>query len=174
VNSFLKSGWIFHNKANTFNTSNNSFLTSICRGKGTHWPRVPRESIGVLIVDLGYCLSHASMCKFQLPLVAKPILSGCCCHIIIIHFLTDTWCALTTFKIMRTQRYSEPRSPSANDENPKIQWTTYTGTFGFTLSEEAPYIEQYLNLRSILSLNNPQNNEIKFCENMKLTCWNSS
>jgi hypothetical protein len=25
-------------------------------------------------------------------------------------------------------------------------------------------------LRSVLSLNNPQNREMKFCENMKLTC----
>jgi hypothetical protein len=28
----------------------------------------------------------------------------------------------------------------------------------------------YLTLKAILSLNNPQNNEMKFCENMKLTC----
>jgi hypothetical protein len=31
----------------------------------------------------------------------------------------------------------------------------------------------YLALRSILSLNNPQNNEMIFCENMNLTCWKS-
>jgi hypothetical protein len=30
-------------------------------------------------------------------------------------------------------------------------------------------IKLILTLRSILSLNNPQNNDIKFCENMKLT-----
>jgi len=28
----------------------------------------------------------------------------------------------------------------------------------------------YLTLRLVLSLNNPQNNEMKICENMKLTC----
>jgi len=28
----------------------------------------------------------------------------------------------------------------------------------------------YLALISVLSLNNPQNNEMKFCENMKLIC----
>jgi len=28
----------------------------------------------------------------------------------------------------------------------------------------------YLTLRSVSSLNNPQNSEMKFCENMKLTC----
>jgi len=27
---------------------------------------------------------------------------------------------------------------------------------------------------SVLLLNNPQNSEMKFCENMKLTCWKSS
>jgi hypothetical protein len=32
----------------------------------------------------------------------------------------------------------------------------------------------YLTLRSVLSLNNPQNSEMKFCENMKFTCWKSS
>ncbi len=32
----------------------------------------------------------------------------------------------------------------------------------------------YLTLRSVSSLNNPQNNELNFCENMKLTCWKSS
>jgi hypothetical protein len=29
---------------------------------------------------------------------------------------------------------------------------------------------KYLTLRSVSSLNNPQNSEMKFCENMKLTC----
>jgi hypothetical protein len=29
---------------------------------------------------------------------------------------------------------------------------------------------QYLTLRSVSSLNNPQNSEMKFCENIKLTC----
>jgi hypothetical protein len=33
---------------------------------------------------------------------------------------------------------------------------------------------KYLTLRSVLSLNNPQNSEMIFCENMKLTCWKSS
>jgi hypothetical protein len=28
----------------------------------------------------------------------------------------------------------------------------------------------YLTLRSVLLLNNPQKNEMKICENMKLTC----
>jgi hypothetical protein len=32
----------------------------------------------------------------------------------------------------------------------------------------------YLTLRSVSSLNNPQNTEMKLCENMKLTCWKSS
>jgi hypothetical protein len=32
------------------------------------------------------------------------------------------------------------------------------------------FIMEYLTLRLILSLNNPQNSEMKFCENMKLTC----
>jgi hypothetical protein len=31
-----------------------------------------------------------------------------------------------------------------------------------------------LTLRSVLSWNNPQNSEMKFCGNMKLTCWKSS
>ncbi len=31
-----------------------------------------------------------------------------------------------------------------------------------------------LTLRSVLSSNNPQNSEMKFCENTKLTCWKSS
>jgi hypothetical protein len=29
----------------------------------------------------------------------------------------------------------------------------------------------YLTLRSVSSLTNPQNSEMKFCENMELTCW---
>jgi hypothetical protein len=32
----------------------------------------------------------------------------------------------------------------------------------------------YLTLRSVSSLNNPQNSEMKICENMKLTCSKSS
>jgi len=32
----------------------------------------------------------------------------------------------------------------------------------------------YLTPRLVLLFNNPQNNEMKFCENMKLTCWNFS
>jgi hypothetical protein len=32
----------------------------------------------------------------------------------------------------------------------------------------------YLTLRSVSSLNNPQHNKMKFCENMKLTFWKSS
>jgi hypothetical protein len=32
----------------------------------------------------------------------------------------------------------------------------------------------YLTLRLVSSLNNPQNSEMKFCENMKLTCWKSA
>jgi hypothetical protein len=30
--------------------------------------------------------------------------------------------------------------------------------------------QPYITLRLVSSLNNPQNSEIKFCENMKLTC----
>jgi hypothetical protein len=33
---------------------------------------------------------------------------------------------------------------------------------------------QYLTLRSVSALNNTQNSEMNFCENMKLTCWKSS
>jgi hypothetical protein len=33
----------------------------------------------------------------------------------------------------------------------------------------AIYIKKYLTLRSVLSLNNRQNSEMKICENMKLT-----
>jgi hypothetical protein len=33
---------------------------------------------------------------------------------------------------------------------------------------------KYLTLRSISSINNPQNSEMKICEIMKLTCWKSS
>jgi len=32
----------------------------------------------------------------------------------------------------------------------------------------------HMALRSILSLNNPQNSEMKFGGNMKLKCWKSS
>jgi hypothetical protein len=32
----------------------------------------------------------------------------------------------------------------------------------------------YLTPRSVSSLNNPQNSEMIFCENMKVTCWKSS
>ncbi len=35
-------------------------------------------------------------------------------------------------------------------------------------------LPHYLTLRLVLQLNNPQNREMKFCENMKLTCWKSS
>jgi len=35
-------------------------------------------------------------------------------------------------------------------------------------------IELILTLRLVSSLNNPQNCEMKFCENMKLLCWKSS
>jgi hypothetical protein len=31
-------------------------------------------------------------------------------------------------------------------------------------------IEKYITLGSVSSLNNPENNEMKFCENVKLTC----
>jgi hypothetical protein len=31
-------------------------------------------------------------------------------------------------------------------------------------------IVNYLTMRSVSSLNNPQNSEMKFCENMKFTC----
>jgi len=34
-------------------------------------------------------------------------------------------------------------------------------------------IESILTLRSISSLNNPQNSEMKVCENTKLMCWKS-
>jgi hypothetical protein len=35
---------------------------------------------------------------------------------------------------------------------------------------EAGRLVKYLTLRSVSSLNNPQNNEMKICENMKLAC----
>jgi hypothetical protein len=41
-------------------------------------------------------------------------------------------------------------------------------TLGIYIIANAP---KYLTLRSVLSVNNPQNNEMKFCENMKLTTW---
>ncbi len=40
--------------------------------------------------------------------------------------------------------------------------------------EKNSYSLNYLTLRSVSSLNNPQNSEMKFCENIKLTCWKSS
>jgi hypothetical protein len=42
---------------------------------------------------------------------------------------------------------------------------------GPTLHEVTCY---YLTLRSVLSLNNPQNSEMKSCENLKLSRWKSS
>ncbi len=37
-----------------------------------------------------------------------------------------------------------------------------------------PLYPEYLTLRSVSSLNNPKNGEMKFSENMKLACWKSS
>jgi hypothetical protein len=40
-----------------------------------------------------------------------------------------------------------------------------------SIPSKRPYVlPYYLTLRLVLSMNNPQNSEMKFCENMKLTC----
>jgi len=50
--------------------------------------------------------------------------------------------------------------------------------FEISFSRPSPswinFCSQYLTLRSVSSLNNPQNSEMKICENIKLTCWKSS
>jgi hypothetical protein len=53
-------------------------------------------------------------------------------------------------------------------------WSHILSTIGDTLTYIVVtkcfiYLPTYLTLRSVSSLNNPQNKEIKFCENMKLT-----
>jgi hypothetical protein len=47
--------------------------------------------------------------------------------------------------------------------------------FFFYLGQLEPLAEFcYLTLRLVSSLHDSQNNEMKFCNNMKLTCWKSS
>jgi hypothetical protein len=46
--------------------------------------------------------------------------------------------------------------------------------FLMKITFEPQAILYYLTLRSVSSLNKPQISEMNFCENMNLTCWNSS